>query len=750
VTEAATSPELARELEVEQAQLDLLYGQLDGLRERVAASLKSAVSNVAGANPSARTEREAFVALYSSRLAQLMAVESRLCFGRMDLVDGTKRYVGRIGLADDDRVEQLIDWRAPAAEPFYRATAAHPLEVVRRRQLATRGRRVAGVQDEVLDLAAFEEDGVDGGHVVLGEGALFASLEAARSARMGDIVATIQADQDQAIRAPLSGVLVVQGGPGTGKTAVALHRAAYLLYANRERIARTGVLLVGPNRVFLNYISEVLPTLGETDTVVTATPGELYPGVATTLVEPPAIAVLKGDLRMADVVAEAVRRRQRTIDRPRRLRVDGTLIRLQPGPVRQARDRARRSGLPHNEARVAFVAEILRGLVRQLASARGTELDADNRVDLMAQLYESRDVRREVNWCWAPISPQRLLRDLFANDEHLIPASRALSGAERDLLHRDRRSPWTVSDVALLDEAAELLGDVDAPQRAEEADAARRAEVGYADAVQDLFGGRGFISAEDLATRYADTGRTATVAERAVVDRGWAFGHVVVDEAQELSPMMWRTLMRRVPTRSLTVVGDVAQTGSPAGAKSWSDVLSPHVEDRWQLAQLTVNYRTPAQIMDVAASVVHAGGLDVQVPTSARIGKHDPEYTSITGPIASSPELLDVVRTEWTTVSGGTLAVITPPESHQAISAALLAGLPSGLVTTATSDLGAPISVLTVHDAKGLEFDTVVLVEPAAIIAESDRGLNDLYVALTRPTQRLHVLHSGDLPPGMG
>ena len=687
--------------------------------------------------------------MHSARVAQLRAVEQRLCFGRLDMLDHRRRYVGRIGISDEQRRELLVDWRAPAAEPFYQATAAHPQGILRRRQLTTADRIVTAVQDEVLDLNAFEADGVDGGHIVIGEGALFASLDMARSGRMRDIVATIQADQDRAIRASVEGVFVVQGGPGTGKTAVALHRTAFLLYANRQRIARSGVLLVGPNRVFLRYIEQVLPALGEADAVLMVTPGQLFPGVSTDVHDEPSLAALKGDPRMAGVLAEAVRRRQRTVDRSRRLDVEGTIISLDPRAVRQARDHARRSGDRHNQARASFVREILRGLLRQLATARGTELDEDMRARLMGELHESRDVRREVNWCWAPITPHRLLRDLFADPARLNPAARTLTAAERASLGRTRTAPWTVEDVALLDEAAELLGTDDSASQVDAAriEAERRAEVEYADAVQDTFGGSDFISAEELAGRYGSTSSLGSVAERAATDREWSFGHIVVDEAQELSPMMWRLLVRRSRSRSMTLVGDVAQTGALAGAGSWAEMLRPHVGNRWQLAELTVNYRTPAQIMDVAAAVVHAAGLPVVVPTSARTGQTPPEYTRVDA--GDEAALADVVRSEWRLAGAGTVAVITARAGHARAATAVMAALPDGVVTADTDALGSPVSVLTVAGAKGLEFDTVVLLEPAAIIAESPRGINDLYVALTRPTQRLHVVHSAALPAGM-
>ena len=690
--------------------------------------------------------------LYGQRVRTLIDVENRLCFGRLDLATGERRYVGRIGMSDDARRELLVDWRAPAAEPFYQATAARPEGVLRRRQISITKRKVTDVQDEVLDLAGFEASGVGGSRVVVGEGALFASLDAARSGRMRDIVATIQADQDEVIRAPLAGVLVVQGGPGTGKTAVALHRAAFLLYANRERIARSGVLVIGPNRVFLRYIDQVLPALGEADAVVMSTPGELYPGVVATATEPAAVTAVKGDLRMADVLKRAVERRQRMISSGRPMDVDGTTIRLQPRYVREAREVARRSRSPHNVARKTFVNHVLRSLARALAAARGTEVDDDNRATLQAELLESRDVRREVNLLWMPITPQRLVRDLFADPGLLGEAAgRILTREERDLLHRERSARWTPADVPLLDEAAELLGEDDSADEAERlrAEADRKAEVEYARQVQDTFGGAEFGTAEELAGRYAGSWALGSVAERAGADRTWTYGHVVVDEAQELSAMAWRLLMRVCPARSFTIVGDIAQTGSAAGATAWADVLEPYVGDRWRLAELTVNYRTPEQVMDLAAAVLAAGGSSVRAPTSARIGRDEPEFTRVDDDPAGSAELTRIVVDEHRRAGEGTLVVITSVAAHDRVAEAVRAALPDGVVTASSDALESPVSVLTVAAAKGLEFDGVVLVEPASIVAESPRGVNDLYVALTRPTQRLHVVHRDPLPAGL-
>ncbi|HET6209380.1 MAG TPA: DNA/RNA helicase domain-containing protein, partial [Jatrophihabitans sp.] len=321
------------ELRLEQAHLDLLYTRLDELRAAATVSLAQLNRSGTAGTPAGRVERDALLALRRDNLRRLSAVEQRLCIGRLDLADGGRRYIGRIGLTDPDGARLLLDWRAPAAQPFYRATPAEPDGVISRRHLSTSGRTVTGVQDEVLDLDAFTAAGRDTA-TVSADDLLMLSLNAARSGRMRDIVATIQAEQDRIIRAPLPGVLVVQGGPGTGKTVVALHRAAYLLYAHRERLTRTGVLVVGPNHRFLDYISQVLPSLGETG-VLLATAGQLYPGVDARASESAAAMAIKGDVRMARVLASAVRARQRVPRRPIQLLVEGSRLVLRPAEVEQ-------------------------------------------------------------------------------------------------------------------------------------------------------------------------------------------------------------------------------------------------------------------------------------------------------------------------------------------------------------------------------------------------------------------------------
>jgi DNA helicase IV len=735
------------EVAAEQAYVDRLYARLDTLRARTSTELATVRRSGPVGTHQNRSERDSFATLHEQRLAQLEAVEDRLAFGRVDLRGGTRRYIGRLGLSDDEQTQLLVDWRAPAARGFYQATAASPGEIVRRRHLATRGRRVTGVEDEALDL-----DSMDAGQrsSLTGEGALLAAVGAHRTGRMGDIVATIQAEQDQVIRSELAGPLVVQGGPGTGKTAVALHRAAYLLYTHRDRLSRNGVLLVGPNPLFLRYIEQVLPSLGETG-VVLSTAAELYPGVSGVHEPRAEVAAVKGDVRMARVLARAVRARQRVPDGSRVVTVGSTRLTLTPADVAAARSRARRSHRPHNVARDGFLRDLLDVLAGRLAGSIGTTLTDDNREDLLDDLRDSPDVRRELNLAWMPVSPERLLTDLFADPDRLgAAAAPDLDRRERQLLRRDRGAAWTVADVPLLDELAELLGDMRTADQAATTEAARvrRAEdLANAQAALRNIDTAIRPTAEQLADRFAETGPVLTVAERAQSDRSWAYGHLVVDEAQELSPMMWRLLMRRSPSRSMTLVGDVAQVGSADGAASWADALDPYVEGRWRLAELTVNYRTPAQVMRLASDVLAAAGIAASTPESVREGDWKPVAQQITR--GDPAGVAQAVRAELELLGEGRLAVITVRGAEDALRSALAAELPAGTIGTGTDTLDRPVSVLAVADAKGLEFDAVVLVEPGDIMAGSARGANDLYVALSRPTQRLRVLHSDPLPPGL-
>ncbi len=730
----------------EQPVVASMYARLDELTERASRDLARARRATTAGTPAAMVEREALIRAYSSRLGALVSAERRLCFGRLDLsAGGSPVYIGRLSLADEAQRLLLTDWRAPAAEPFYRATTAAPMGVARRRHILLAGRDVTAVEDDVLDL-----DAVGSGDAFEGNGALMAALAARRTGRMGDIVATIQGEQDRIIRAPLPGILVVEGGPGCGKTVVGLHRAAYLLYTHRDRIARSGVLVVGPNPLFLRYISQVLPGLGESSAVL-ATPGQLYPGVDALPDPDPGIAAIKGDLVMVDVVAAAVRARQRVPASARTLDVAGTRITMPPSMVAAARDRAWAARKPHNLARRTFVMSLLDRLVGVLALARGVDPDSHRDI-LLADLRESPDVRREVNLCWMPIRPEQLIAGLWSDPRALADAAPRLSARQRERLVRAPGSPWTLSDVPLLDEAAELLGEDDEPARraAALARSDRTVEEEYARGVLAMTGVAS-VTASALLDRYTDARSThASVADSALEDRSWVFGHVVVDEAQELSPMQWRLLLRRCPSRSMTVVGDLAQAGSAAAPSSWAEVFDRLAPGRWSVQPLTVNYRTPAPMMDLAARVLAASGSRVRTPSSVRDGAA-PRVLSLVaeGPTARQ-ELAGAVAGEvrgWLGDEGRT-AVIVGRSGRDRFAADLAARLPGGALGVGSAALDTPVSLLTVAEAKGLEFDQVVVVEPAAILAESARGAHDLYVALTRATRELLIVHASALPAG--
>ncbi len=659
------------ELVVEQEYVTALYARLDVLREQAATSLSQARDADA-------------VALWRAELARLEAVEDGLCFGRLDMRDGRRVHIGRLGLFEDEE-PLLIDWRAPVAQPFYTATMADAHGVRRRRRITTRGRVVVALDDELLDPDAA---GADEGTLV-GAGALMAALTAERTGRMRDIVTTLQAEQDHIVRDGYAGVLVVQGGPGTGKTAVALHRLAYLLYT-RPHLRTRGVLVIGPSEVFLDYIGQVLPGLGE-HAVVTRTIVTLRPDIQVSRTDPPELAEVKGRADMADRIAAAVRSRVRVPDEPVEVEFEQQVVRLAPGECRRALDTASGTGLPHNQARLVFQQRIVELLAQRLVdrlegvvfTETGEAIDggsADGRLgeaDLRAlaaagvvldpgqdgpkRMLDDVDVARlrgalladpamgrVLDELWPPLTARQVVADLFA----------------------DQDGHWSAADIPLLDEAAAVVGETDVE----------------------------------------------------------TYGHVVVDEAQELSAMAWRMVMRRCPTRSMTIVGDLAQTSEPAGASSWERVLRPHVDDRWRLAQLTINYRTPAEIMAATGDLFAAHHPGLRPPKSVRSAGESPWRRRTT--VDSVPEAV-------ADLGDGQLGIITPLCHVDALRRAL------GLTTSpAITD---PVVVLTPVEAKGLEFDAVLVVDPAAILA-APLGHNDLYVAMTRATRRLGIVHPGPAP----
>ncbi|WP_084040288.1 PhoH family protein [Demequina sp. NBRC 110053] len=725
-----------RGLDAEQHVVDGLYSRLDELRDEAARRLGEVRREGPSGSPQNRSERDAFATLYEDRIMQLDAVEDRLCFGRLDMSDGERFYVGRIGLSDADHAPLLTDWRAPAAQHFYSATAANPGGVVNRRHLTTRGRTVVAVEDDVLDVERLREAGLDEG--LAGEGALLAALGARRTGRMGDIVATIQAEQDDVIRAPMTGALVVQGGPGTGKTAVALHRAAFLLYHHREQLERRGVLLIGPSRDFLRYIDHVLPSLGETGAVSTTLAG-LVQGVRVTGEESDAVASIKGRTEMAAVIKAAVRERQRAPRRDQEIRVDGRPVVIRRADIKDAQARARRDGKPHNQARAVFAKDMISRLTAQLMEQLDGLGDADDRVQLERDVRDNKTIRIALNLCWLPVSPAQLLRDLFSKAHLLDHAAAAMPRRERDLLLRPASAPFTEADIPLLDEAAELLGDMpgDAP-RASTIEATDE-ELAYAQDVLDTFGGDGMVSAESLAARMRGGEARLSVAERAIRDRTWTYGHVVVDEAQELSPMAWRMLLRRCPTRSFTIVGDVAQVASPAGTRWWPEAMDPVFGDTWTQRELTISYRIPAAVAEAAQAFATGAQLPVSELRAARELDDAVAVTRVDGADALVAAAAQVARRHAAAMAddeGGLVAVIVPDGMLDTARAAIVASEVEGTA----------VEVHSARETKGLEFDVAIVVEPAAIAAAR---AGDLYVALTRPTRRLEIIHAAPLPDGL-
>lgn len=733
----------------ERAYVDRLYTRLDELREENRGKLADVRRTGSAGSHQNRSERDAYATFYEDRLAQLDAVDNRLVFGRLDLDDESTRYIGRIGLADQNHERLMVDWRAPEAGTFYQATAFERQGVQRRRHLILDRRTLKNIEDDVLD-----PEFLDSEEVLHGEGALLAALNRKRTGRMNDIVATIQAEQDRIIRADLAGIRVVQGGPGTGKTAVALHRAAYLLYTNRERLQKSGVLVVGPSSSFMWYIERVLPSLGETGVVMSSL-ATLFPGIRAVPETDPRVARIKGALEMAQVVKKAVADRQKVPQQIQELYVDSSKVQLRPRQVKHARERARATGKPHNQARETFVKILVQDLAdqleKQLNESSGNDMD---RSYLVEDVRQSRDVRVALNLAWMPMTAEMLVRDLFSKRQYLESAASHLTSEEIDALLRPKDAPFTEADVPLLDEAAELLGDFEAAvgQSAARAAAERNFNLENAtktlenvDAALEDMGVNGVVTAEMLAG-YNEVGTARmTAAEAANSDRTWAYGHVVVDEAQELSPMQWRLLMRRCPMKSFTIVGDIAQASAAASSSSWHEALEPFAGERYTLDELTVNYRTPSQISDAAVSMAQAAGLDVSAPRAVREGQWSPEVIRTDDVLGALKRRL---RQDLSAVAGGLVGVIVSEPDYERVVRAVTEEF-SDLTGTSETALERQILVLTPWEAKGLEFDTVVIAEPGSMVDAAYGTVGDLYVSMTRPTQRLALIASHDVPAGL-
>jgi DNA helicase IV len=676
------------DLDSEQEHIDRAYACLELARER-ASNITSMVEVERGGTNQARFEREAIFEGVVNRLIQLDVGDRSLVFGRIDPAGtGEKFYIGRIGVWDANQDPVVVDWRAPVAEPFYRATGREPMGLERRRHFATRHRTLLGIEDELFGELAV----VEGAQVVRGQGALIAALEEARTGRLGDIVATIQGEQDQIIRAPMPGVLVVQGGPGTGKTVVALHRAAYLLYSHRFPLEGQGVLVIGPNRLFLAYIEQVLPSLGEAGVELAVPADLLRPSVRVDGLDAEPTGRVKGDLRMSDVLARAVRDRQRPLRGDLVVGYGVQRLRLTVTESERIVGEARRRSRRHNSGR-KMVEE---GLFAALADSARRPVDA---ATVRERVRHDLAVREALEWMWPVLTPAHLLHDLYGSRPLLTSANRGRFGDDEIArLHRPRSRHaddvvWTFQDVPLLDEARALLGY--RPGRRDE------------DAIR-------------------------------------TYGHICVDEAQDLSPMALRMISRRSLNGSLTVVGDIAQATGAWAHDDWDSVLD-QLPDKHEPRrhELTIGYRIPAPAMELANRVLPHAAPGLRPPEAVRHRGDPPRVVDAREGLA--PAIIAAVEVERAEVGEGNVAVIVPGSLYDFVNDAL----DEGEIThggPSRSGLDQQVTVVPVRLVKGLEVDAAIVVEPARIVAEELQGVRSLYVALTRATKRVAVVHEEPLP----
>ncbi len=705
---------LEHELAIEQAHVDLVYRHL----KKAAKSARKVASTgrkiyrsdrqtwMREEDGTAMFERDAFAFQAARRLAELDAEHEGLVFGRLDHTDGETRYIGRIGVRDDDYEPLVIDWRARAAEPFYRATASDPMDVVRRRVLRCRNDIVVGIEDDLLDSA--------GGNdlVIIGEGALMAALKRARGPRMRDIVATIQAEQDEAIRADYAGVTTISGGPGTGKTVVALHRAAYLLYTNRRRFERGGILVVGPSALFMNYIERVLPSLGEDSVTLRPIGGVAADSLdlVATRIDSAAAAVVKGSPRMVPLLKRLVNLPMLGADQPGvRVTVKGEVLSLGTSQLSRIRNEVL-SRHRLNKGRDAAEDAVLAALAAQVPEELGLDTDVVREL-----ITDSAGYQMFLRAWWPDLDAADVLRRLADPGVVAQVAGGILDADEQaELAASFGYEEWSVADAALLDELVEILGPIQEDTEEEPL----------------LFLPDGTEMTE-----------VVTTADRLSLNREVdpdqephdTYAHVLVDEAQDLSPMQWRMLRRRGTQASWTLVGDLAQSSWPnldESAKAMAEIAG---SARHRTFRLSTNYRSPAEVFDLAAKVVQRSYPQADLPDAVRSTGVDPLLLA-----AAEPDLAERLDAQLAELAGqveGTIGVIAPPSRLDALVAT---DLPS--VRAAAGR----ISFILPLDAKGLEYDGVVVVAPDEIVAESPGGVRVLYVALTRPTQRLVTIDVGE------
>jgi len=698
------------ELEQEQAYILHAYECLEASRVG-ALKIRELTSSGPGGTFQARLERNVFDENLVHRLEQLELGNAALVFGRIDRTADSgdeveSFHIGRLAVADANREPVVVDWRAPVAEPFYRATGREPMGLLRRRHFVVEGPQLLALEDELFGeghLGVGQDEGLGGDDPrqgLRGYSTLLTALGRSRTGQLGDIVATIQAEQDEIIRSPQAGVLVVQGGPGTGKTVVALHRAAYLLYTHRFPLEDQGVLVIGPNRVFLRYIERVLPSLGEAG-VQQVILADLIPEVQFGLRESSNVARVKGNKRIAKVIDKAITDRERPLREDVQLPYGVGFVRLRAEESIQIIKAARRRYHRHNQARRYVENEVWAALAASFRSGADAE-------DIRDALTGTPEIRAVLERMWPVLTPAQLLHDLFGSKALLkLAANGILPESDYLALYRDRSDSleevrWSNADAALLDEARFLLGP-------------RPRKSGKVDETDEI--------------------RT--------------FGHIVVDEVQDLTPMQLRMVTRRSLSGSMTVVGDIAQATGPLAPDDWKDVLE-HLPSRKtpRVVGLSVGYRIPAQIMELADKVMHAATPGLRAPRSVRDGDEVPVITAVESADALHEAVIARARVLLQQSGGGRTAIICPDDMVDQMSTALdAASVPHGRAQAAGLDEN--LSIVPASLAKGLELDDVIVVEPSAIVADDAQGLRLLYVTLTRSTRSLTVVHRMPLPEAM-
>jgi DNA helicase IV len=688
------------EIEREQLHVDRVYARLDVVRAEAERARREGFQLVSARTPGSLVERDAMVYHAAQRLRALDAEYEGLVFGRLDLHDGEVRHIGRLGMRDEDYEPLVIDWRAPGAAAFYQATAEQPMDVVRRRVIRCSGPKVLDVEDDLLDVAAATEGAVE----AVGDGALIASLARAKSDRMRDIVATIQREQDEAIRAPAGGVTLIEGGPGTGKTAVALHRAAHLLYRDRRRFEGGGVLLVGPSPVFMSYVERVLPSLGE-ETVELRSLGQLVDGISAERLDRPAIAAVKGSLRMRSILRRAVR--DAPPGAPTELRVvfGAEVLRLREGELgavrRAVSGRVQRPNMARPEAR--------RALIDALWRAR-PEGSSWNQKRFAEEVPDGREFIEFLRLWWPTRTPIEVLAGLADRRKLARAAGSDLTGEELSLLVGSWQGitakTLSVADVALVDELRVLLGE--APQQT-----GKRDPYLLIDGVREL----------------------TTIAERHYASRERAprpdnydeYAHVLIDEAQDVSPMQWRVLGRRGQYASWTIVGDAAQSAWPTLGEAREARQQALHGKQVRRFHLGTNYRNSAEIFEFAAPVVRRAVPDADLPVAVRHTGIAP-VTRMVAP-ADQRAVAMVEVADLLEEVDGTVGVICATQRRPEVAGWFADGR---------------VQVVDGMQAKGMEYDAVLVVAPEELAAESVAGPRVLYVALTRATHRLITVSSDE------